>query len=114
VTPARLAGNAAVTMDLLPFAPTTRLTFTRGDRVTAFVRVYQGGSGPLAAVPLAVRGVDSQDRVAADAPVTLAADRFGAASGQDFVYGLPSGACELTFARLSSKTPGPYRWTPCR
>jgi len=86
VTPARIAGNAPVIADLLPFVPTTQRTFTRSDGVTAYVRVYQGGSSAPAAVSLAARVVDGHDRLVADMPATLSAGRFAASRSHDFQY----------------------------
>jgi hypothetical protein len=89
VNPARTSGNAAAIAGLLPFAPTTQRTFTRSDRVTGFVRVYQGGSAAPVAVPVAVRIVDGGDRTVADASTTLPAERFGDARGADYQYQIP-------------------------
>jgi hypothetical protein len=58
--------------------------------VTAYVRVYQGGSSAPAAVSLAARVVDGHDRVVADMPATLSAERFGASRSHDFQYEIPA------------------------
>jgi VWFA-related protein len=47
--------------DLLPVAPTARRTFRSSDRVTAFLRVYQGGAHPLMPATITTRLIDSRN-----------------------------------------------------
>src|SRR5204863_2891852 len=60
----------------LPIAPTNRRDFRASDRATALVRVYQGGSGPLAPVTLALKLLDDTGPALANDTVSLDAARF--------------------------------------
>ena len=40
---------------LIPVVPTTKRTFRPSDQASAFLRVYQGGNKPIAAVPLRIQ-----------------------------------------------------------
>jgi hypothetical protein len=68
---------------LLPVVPTTQREFLRGDKVTAFLRVYQ--SSRTAPVPVTVdaRVLDSSGRVVFGGPQKLGADRFMANSAAE-------------------------------
>ena len=61
---------------MLMSAPTVRRTFGAGDRVTAFLRVYQGGKETLSNVPLSVRIEDELGALALDTHVELVAEQF--------------------------------------
>ena len=74
---------------LIPFVPTTERAFTRDDRVTSFLRVYQGGKKPVVPVDLIVRMVNEADRVVFDQAFALGAERFVRARGTDHTFGLP-------------------------
>jgi hypothetical protein len=56
---------------ILPFMPTTARTFSRGGRVEAFLRVYQGGRMPPLPVAVKTRVTDQTDRVVVDRVSTL-------------------------------------------
>jgi VWFA-related protein len=56
---------------LVPIVPTALREFDRRDHVTAFVRAYQGGSGPLSPLTLSIRIVDEHNAVRVDRQDTL-------------------------------------------
>jgi VWFA-related protein len=83
-TPAEALGG------VLASAPTTRREFTRDDRVTALVRVYQRLGQQAAPVSLAYCVLDRQLREVASLPDVLAADQFAApARSADGRFELP-------------------------
>jgi VWFA-related protein len=63
--------------DLLPLVPTTQREFERGDKVTAFARVYQTRRAPPLPVTVDAHVVDATGRVVFGAPQKLAVERFG-------------------------------------
>jgi len=69
--------------NLLPVAPTTERSFTRGQRMTAFVRVYQGGGEALAPVALKTQILDGRNASSFDASATLGVDRFDASRARN-------------------------------
>ena len=75
--------------DLLPFPPTTKRTFSRGDRVTALLKVYQGTDHP-AAVAMTARVTDQLGRVIVSDSSTLSAARFLPLQGVDFRIDFPA------------------------
>ena len=50
--------------DLLPVVPTTQRSFAAADRVSAFLRVYQGGKKPFVPIAMRVTIRDERDAVA--------------------------------------------------
>lgn len=103
-----VASNGALA-GVLPVVPTTRRVFTRGDTAAAFVRVYQGGKGPLSVVPLRVLLRNQDDLVIIDRRQDLTADRFTAPRSADVrvelpVGRLPAGAYLLTIEAGAGKT----------
>jgi VWFA-related protein len=87
---------------LLPVVPTTGRSFTRDDRVTAFVRAYEGGDTrrPAAPVTLVTRIAGVDESPAVTHSQTLDPARFTARAA-DVRFDLP----------LSSLKPGPYLLT---
>jgi hypothetical protein len=87
------SGPAAAPRDalagLIPVVPTSVRDFAASDRVTAFVRVYQGGSGALATVPVHARIVDGRGATVFETTATLGADRFAAARAADYRIEVP-------------------------
>jgi len=83
---------------LLPAPPTTRRDFAQGERVRAYVRVYQGGSGKTAAVDVHVQIINDHDAAVVDRREALAASRFDATRGTDERVDLPT----------ATLPPGPY------
>jgi VWFA-related protein len=60
-TPALAAAPRDAYADLLPVVPTARRDFGASDRVSAFVRAYQGGSHALVPATLTTRIVDANN-----------------------------------------------------
>jgi len=81
VSPARAAAPKDLLASLIPVVPTTIRDLYRGDTVTAFVRVYQGGNEPSVPVDTVVRIVDGAGRVASESTVQIPAARFAATEG---------------------------------
>ena len=96
-SPARITGNTSIIAGVLPFAPTTRRTFA-ADRVTSFVRVYQGGDAAADPVSLVLRIVDAADRAVVEDRHAIDAAVFAPARSADIRWNVPLG-------RL---TPGSY------
>jgi VWFA-related protein len=69
---------------ILPVVPTSQRAFDAGDRVTGFVRVYQGGKKPIAPVTLTVRVVDRADVAVLERIEPLGAARFGGVRAADY------------------------------
>jgi VWFA-related protein len=60
----------------LPFAPTTVRAFVRNEFVTALVRVYQGGRGPLRPASITTHIFNETDEQVFEAPSDLAPEAF--------------------------------------
>jgi VWFA-related protein len=75
--------------DLMPVTPTARRTFRRSDRVTALLRVYQGGTHPVVPVTITTRLVDGMNAQVGGGvrPVDVAS--FGTARSFDDQFDLP-------------------------
>ncbi len=86
---------------MLPVAPTAQRTFGPGAQASAFLRVYQGGSGALAAVPLRIQLRNGDDVMVLDRQEILDVAAFSKDRSADVNVALP-------VARLS---PGPYLLT---
>jgi hypothetical protein len=87
------AAGSGLLGGIVPLAPTTQRSFSRGDDVKAFVRVYQGGGKPPQPVTVRATITDARDVV-----VHEATQRLDPASSSDYTLPLP-------VARLA---PGPY------
>jgi hypothetical protein len=86
---------------LVPVVPTTQREFTAADRVTAFVRAYQGGRRPLVPVAIDVRVTDARDEDVVSRTTVLDPGAFGAARAADYRFALP----------LEALPAGPYLLT---
>jgi VWFA-related protein len=64
---------------LRAMAPTSERSLARGEHVTALVKVYQGGTGPIAAVLLKAQVLDAKNAASFSDNVTLNPDQFDAA-----------------------------------
>jgi VWFA-related protein len=100
-TPAIVSAPKDAFASLIPVVPTIRREFARTDRVTAFMRVYQGGSGPLASVPFEARILNDRNARVFGSSGTLAASDFTADRSADYRLDLP----------LADLEPGPYLLT---
>ena len=75
--------------DVLPLVPTTTREFAPTDRVTAFVRVYQGGHGTLVTASVAARIVDDRNETMFDQKTPLGAENFSQNRAADYRLDLP-------------------------
>jgi hypothetical protein len=82
---------AALTTGLpaLPAPPTTRRTFSKTDKVTAFLRIYQGGREALRAITAKTQILDRSGTVVFDLPRAVGSDEFGNGRAADHVVELP-------------------------
>ncbi len=91
VTPAVLSAPQGKLSAILPTVPTAQREFTAGEQVSAFLRVYQGGKGPLSQAVVTTRIVDGKNVEVFSKTDTLAQDRFGSARAADCRVTLPVG-----------------------
>jgi VWFA-related protein len=78
----------------LPVVPTANRTFTRQDPPVVYMRVYQGGSKPVAPVSMQAEVRDSHDRVVWTETSLVAPGDFTAARSADYRVSLPPGRFE--------------------
>ena len=86
---------------VVPIVPTARRDFARSDRVTAFLRVYQGGAGAPGSVAVRTRILDGAGAEVFQEARTLEAGLFGTARSADYSLDLP----------ISGLQPGPHLLT---
>ena len=86
--PSRMA-TTNVLETLIPVVPTTIRAFAQADRVTAFLRVYQGGKHELLAPTIAARIIDSGNRTVSEESARLSAVDFSSARAADYRLELP-------------------------
>jgi hypothetical protein len=98
---------------IVPLVPTSERMFQKLDRATAFLRLYQGGKGPLSPVTLTTRIVNERDEAVVNSTETWAPDRFNLATrSADCRFEIPvqtlsRGQHLLTFeATLGTSTTG--------
>jgi hypothetical protein len=102
VAPGVPVAPAGALGDLVPVIPTTERSFARAERVSAFLRVHQGGKSAIAPVALAIRILDGTGAAVFEETATLAPDRFSAGGR----------AADVTFAPpLVRLAPGDYLLT---
>ncbi|HKW00920.1 MAG TPA: VWA domain-containing protein [Vicinamibacterales bacterium] len=80
--------------DVLPIIPTAARDFAPGDNIAGFVRVFQGGDGPLGPVNMTVQVLDVNDRKLLDKAETLTAEAFSAGRVAGYQFDLPLGQLE--------------------
>jgi VWFA-related protein len=83
------SGSDDVLTDLLPILPTAARVFVPSVPITAFLRVYQGGRGALAAVQLHARIVDAGSQAVFEETTMLDANRFQAGRSAEYRLELP-------------------------
>ncbi len=98
VTPPVLSAPRGKLAAVLPTVPTAQREFPAGEQVGAFLRIYQGGKGPLAPVVVTARIVDGRDADVFSKTETLGQDRFGPTRAADYRLTLP----------VASLARGPY------
>ena len=94
---------------IIPVVPTTRREFGRDDRVSAFMRVYQGERQRTAAVDVTARVTDADGVERASVVRALAAEAFGTSRAADYSYvlpleSLPAGSYLLTIEATRGST----------
>src|SRR5581483_1606875 len=72
----------------LPIVPTTRRQFDASDRITAFVRIFQGGAA-ITPVHVKNRILDAADRTLFEETSTIDGDRFARNRSVDYQRDLP-------------------------
>jgi VWFA-related protein len=72
-----------------PIKPTSSREFSPNERLAAFVRFYQGGTAPLAAMSVEVQIVDVADHQVFHSMQMLGADRFDEQRSAAFTMSLP-------------------------
>jgi VWFA-related protein len=87
--PSARAAPADAYADLLPIVPTARRDFATTDRVTAFLRLYQGGSRALVPVTMTTRLVNSRNEQLSETVRTLDAAGFAGARSFDNRFDVP-------------------------
>jgi len=83
---------------VLPIVPSTLRHFDTQDRVSGFLRLYQGGKEPLQPVTIAVRLIDANGRIVSNSAEFIPGERF--APERSFDYSVP--------IVVSSLVPGAY------
>jgi VWFA-related protein len=61
---------------LVPVIPTSQRMFTKADRASAFLRLYQGAAGPLLAVSLKTRIINESGAATLNETITVPPDGF--------------------------------------
>ena len=87
VAPAPLAAPRLVLSPIVPVVPTSERTFAKTDKVTTFLRVYQGTNAEAAT--LTVRVVDAHDQTVATQTMPISAALFRERHVADVPYALP-------------------------
>ncbi len=86
--------TAAATPDdvfrtLVPVTPTSRREFARGEPLTAFVRVYQGGRDPVERVDVRTQIANAAGAIVVDGVTTVEPDEFSTERAADYQLALP-------------------------
>jgi len=92
VTPGAPSAPKDGLRDLLPVTPTSERLFTREDKVSAMLRLCQGGKKPLVPVTLVLRIVDARNATVFEDTATLGPERFSAGRLADYRVDLPTAA----------------------
>jgi VWFA-related protein len=87
--PAPVSAPADRFSSLLPAVPTTQREFGSDQAVSAFVRLYQGGSAQAGPLVVAATIVDSRGGVVFERSETIGAARFGADRAAEYRLDLP-------------------------
>jgi len=89
VTPSVASAPADAYADLLPIVPTARRDFAMTDHVTAFLRVYQGGSRAMTPVTMTTRLIDARNQQVSESVRTLDVASFGTSRSFDDRFDVP-------------------------
>jgi len=91
----RSAGRSSDQLtDLVPIQPTTEREFRSTSKVTAFLRLYEGGSKPPGAVRLAATITDGNNQTRFDQTTFLDSSRFSGAHAAEYRLDLPMSRLE--------------------
>ena len=74
---------------LVPIVPTTARAWSARDRVTAFLRVYQGGKDRLVPALMTTRVIDGRNAVASNQEGELEVAQFGDERAADYRINVP-------------------------
>jgi VWFA-related protein len=96
-TAAPIAAPPNALAGLVPVIPTTLRQFARSDRVSGFLRVYQGGRKPLVPVSVTTRIVDERATTMSQRRIEIGVDQFRSRAA-DVPFDVP----------VASLAPGPY------
>jgi VWFA-related protein len=93
---------------VVPVVPTTVREFSTAERVTAFLRIYQGGRQPVSPAQLITRILDDEDRAVFEETTAFGLAQFGTRHSAEHqlllpLSGLKPGAYVLSFEATSSK-----------
>jgi VWFA-related protein len=88
-TPSVAPAPADAYADLLPIVPTARREFAPTDRVTAFLRLYQGGSRALVPVAMTTRLVNGRNEQLSETVRTVDATAFARTRSFDNRFDVP-------------------------
>jgi len=89
VTPGAPSAPKDGLRDLLPVTPTSERLFARDDKVTAMLRLCQGGKKPLVPVTLVLRVVDARNATVFEDMAALGPERFSTGRLADYLVNLP-------------------------
>jgi VWFA-related protein len=89
--PARVSAPPTPLSGLVSVVPTARRAFSRTDKVTGFVRVYQGLARPVTPGYVVARIVDDHDRPVFNQESRILSEQFGAGRALDFYVDVPVG-----------------------
>jgi len=87
--PAEGVARTDVLAAILPIVPTTAREFAPGDRITSFLRVFQGGKQPVAPATVVAQILDIRDSPVFEKADVMAAAVFEANRAADFGFALP-------------------------
>lgn len=88
-TPARVSAPPSPLAGLVSVVPTARRAFSHSDKVTGFVRIYQGLSRPLTPGYVVTRVFDDHDRTVYNQESRIVSEQFGAGRALDFFVDVP-------------------------
>jgi VWFA-related protein len=88
-SPAPKSAPRGALSDLMPVVPTARRVFRNSDRVTVFMRVYQGGGHALEPASIATRVIDAANTEVSRGVEAADAKAFGADRSFDYTLDLP-------------------------
>jgi len=100
-TPGATAARKDAIASLIPVVPTALRGFDAEQRVTAFLRVYEGGAAPLARVLITTQVRDTRDEIVFEQTANLGPDQFSNVRAADYQLDLP----------IAQLRPGPHLLT---